>query len=192
MKLTMKIIRHLLLSALICPLWAINASGQGAGTSNLVFSIYIPEIALIDVEPSSNPNISVNITPPSEAGKKVTIREFRNKSLWLNYTSAKAKEGNYRKVNVRMDGSIPEGIVIKLRATSGDVSQGKGELGRPSGQIILSNTPQQLISDIGGAYTGNGINCGHQLQFTFEISDYGLLQDSQNSSLQLVYTLTDN
>ena len=55
------------------------------------------------------------------------------------------------------------GLIIKVTAAAASGSGG-GTRGTPSAQLILSATDQTIISGIGGiAYTGDGVNNGHNL-----------------------------
>jgi hypothetical protein len=159
---------------------------------NLVFNVLIPEIALVDVEPEGNNNISLDLTPPSEAGLGASGTTAANNSLWLNYTSSKSAGGPARSVYVQAIGDIPSGVQIKLQASARSGAGGAGLFGTPVGSpVILNNSPQMLISGIGGCYTGNGIGFGHQLQFSIEISDYSFLDIPGNSVIHISYTIAD-
>jgi hypothetical protein len=169
-----------------------SASAQLSGTGYLVFNVNIPEVALLDIEPAGNTEISLIIAPPGEAGKAPVLANSINNSLWLNYTSSRPANGPFRKVNVQLHGSLPPGITISLKASSRSELCGNGMFGIPNDEIVLSNTPQILISGIGGAFTGDGAGCGHRLNFTFNISQSELLQHTRNNIIQLTYTLADN
>jgi hypothetical protein len=159
---------------------------------NLVFSVLIPEIALVDVEPEGNNNISLDLTPPTEAGMGVSGTSAINNSLWLNYTSSKSAGGPARSIYVQAIGTIPSGVQVNLQASARSGAGGAGVFGSPVGNpVILSNNPQMLISGIGGCYTGNGIGFGHQLVFSIEISDYSFIGIPGNSVVHISYTIAD-
>jgi hypothetical protein len=159
---------------------------------NLVFNVLIPEIALVDVEPEGNNSISLDLTPPAEAGSDASGVSAVNNSLWLNYTSSKSAGGPARSVYVQVIGNIPSGVQIKVQASERSGVAGAGIFGTPVGSpVILNNSPQLLISGIGGCYTGNGIGAGHQLRFSIEISDYSFLEIPGNSVVHISYTIAD-
>lgn len=169
-------------------------SGQIFSSRQLLnFAVQIPEIALIDIEPGGAVNINLALSSPTEAGREMNTAIASDNSLWLNYSSSlTAGRTTTRKVNVQISGGVvPVGASIRLSASPFSGS-GKGTLGQPSGTITLSNSPQTLISGIGGCFTGDGINNGHQLNFSLVVSDYSLLDLAQSSTLQLTYTITDN
>lgn len=180
-------VKWLLLLFLILPL-------QGAfaqGSANLVFNVTTPRLALIDIEPSSNNNVTLQITPSPEAGES-TGTFPANSDLWINYTCAKSNSDPFKKVNVQVNGTIPAGITLKI-AASAATGFGRGQRGTPTGSpVTLSNTPQTLISGIGGSFTGDGIGNGHQLTFTIDIPNFNILNVSPNTTLQVIYTLADN
>lgn len=170
--------------------------------SNLAFSqweegqisvrLSIPEIALVDIEPGSNNSIDFNIIPSTESGNSSQTHESTNESLWINYSSALANPQNSRKIVAEISqGVLPEGILLYLQA-SRYVGMGDGKLGHSSGKIELTNQPKPLITDIGSCYTGEGINNGHLLKFSIEISNYSKIYAIEESDLNILYTITDN
>lgn len=171
---------------------ASGASGQVAGTSYLSFNVNIPQIALIDIEPQANNNITFSVVPPSEAGNRFPEAGIINNSLWMNYTNSRLVNGPLRTVNVAVLGTIPNGIELWLEAQNIVTVNGKGTFGSSTGPKILSNAPQPLITGIGGCHTGDGSGNGHRLIFTFKVTNYELLNYVQNHTLQLTYTLADN
>lgn len=169
-------------------------SGQSSSSRQLLnFTVQIPEIALIDIEPGGAANINLTLSSPTEAGREMNTSVASDNSLWLNYSSSLAAgRTTTRKVNVQISGGeVPAGASIRLSA-SRYLGSGKGTFGQPSGTITLTNSPQTLISGIGGCFTGDGINNGHQLNFSLVVSDYSLLDLAQSSTLRLTYTITDN
>ena len=82
-------------------------------------------------------------------------------------------------------------------------SSGVGVLGTPSGtytgsggiRIVLSETPQDIISNIGSSYTGNGSNKGHNNIYYILRSDasvdHGLILAGV-TNITVTYTLSDD
>lgn len=187
-------VRSGMLCLLIVMLFMVTeAKAQSSGTSHLAFDVMIPEIALIDIEPAGNTNFTIHVNPATEAGEKPgTVGSAPNSDLWLNYTNSRTTNGPFRKVIVQVSGTIPLGTSLKLQASPRSATCGSGLFGIPAGTITLSNAPQVLISNIGGSYTGDGIGCGHRLNFTFQIDEFELIQYAQSTTLQVIYTLADN
>lgn len=174
-------------------LLAMTVAGVKAQTqANLVFQVSIPVVALIDIEPQGNNEILLVVPPPTEAGEGMDHSDIGDDRLWLNYTCSRAVNGPLRKVQVQVSGLIPPGLLIKLSASPASSGTGRGLFGTPGPLITLSNSAQTLINGIGGSYTGNGAGNGHQLRYSLEVGDYGLLEQVQNVSLQVTYTLVDN
>jgi len=166
----------------------LNGKGQ---PGRLVFNVQIPEIALVDVEPSANNNLTLSLAAPTEAGSGNFQSSSEDNSLWLNYTCSRSRSGPYRNIYVQSEGMIPEGIQIRLLASPHSAGGG-GVFGSPSGSpLVISNSPQVLISGIGGCFTGDGVGYGHQLHFTVDISDYSGLNLPETVVIQLTYTIAD-
>ncbi len=156
---------------------------QTSGSRNV--NLNLQEIALLDIEPTGTLNFS--FTAPSEAGNTLTTPSA-NTTKWLNYTSA-VTVGNTRNVTAHIDAALP-GVAIKIQA--GTVAAGGGgTLGVSAGQVTLSTSPVNIITGIGGAYTGNGTNRGHQLTISLEVSDFSELSQTTNEVITITYTITD-
>lgn len=183
-------VKGILFMAVVTMLFLAEARAQTQ--ANLIFNLNLPDIVLIDVEPKDNNNITLNVPPPVRAGEGLDVSQVRNEELWINYTTSRKSNGAYRSVQVAMDGTVPAGIKIKLSASARAAGQGRGIIGSPAGALTLGASPQTLISGIGGCFTGNGVNKGHQLVFTLEVTDYALIEQVQDANLLLTYTLVDN
>lgn len=191
MKLRIRTLRTIAVLGISCFMFFIRSYAQDdEGGCSLSFTI--PEIALIDIEPSGLSNIYLTLEAGSESGQPITAKGSINDDLWINYTSCLASGGSSRSVSVQVaSGTIPEGVQLIL-SPSGYSGNGQGTHGSPVGEIILSQTPQTLISGIGRCFTGDGQNNGHKLNYTIRISDYNLLNIDESSNIQIAFTLTDN
>lgn len=159
-------------------------------TDNHDINFTIPEIALLDIE-SNNPNFTLELTPPTEAGYEVTRGgPARNNQSWLNYSSS-VVSGNSRSITAEISsGSIPPGLRLRLRVN--DYSgNGSGNFGTSVGAINLSDVPQVIISNIQGCFTGDGRQNGHRLRYFLRITDYSLLEYGTYDFIQVTYTITD-
>lgn len=165
-------------------------SQWGESQINVRFSL--PEIALIDIEPAINNSIFFLVNPAAETGNEPQIHKTSNESLWLNYSSAMKNSGNSRSIVAEISqGDLPDGIVLLLEASRFD-GIGKGQVGQPTGKIILSNQPKAVVSNIGNCFTGDGINNGHLLSYFIEISDFSNLHSTDESNFTILYTISDN
>jgi len=159
-------------------------SAQTTGSRNI--TINLSEVALLDIEPNVN-TISFNFTAPTEAGLPI-LTPAANTTKWLNYTSAKANATANRNVTAQINQTCP-GITIKLQA--GPATGGGGTLGISTGQKSLTTTAQTIINGIGGAFTGNGANNGHQLTISTEITNYTQLVQTNNQTITITYTISN-
>ncbi|KAA5531723.1 hypothetical protein F0460_15375 [Paenimyroides baculatum] len=157
---------------------------QTTGNRNITLSL--SEVALLDIEPNIN-TIAFNFTTPTEAGMPIS-KPSVNTTKWINYTSAKATTSPHRIITSQIDQLFP-GISIRLQAANS--VGGGGSLGTSTGQITLSTSPQTIINAIGGAYTGNGSNNGHQLTISTDITNYTDLVKTTNQLITITYTISD-
>lgn len=172
-------------------LFSTNAFSQWEeGQINVFFSV--PEIALVDIESTSSNNINFKVIPSNESGGTPEIRESNNESLWINYSSALRNLRSSRSIVAEIsNGTIPDGILIYLKA-SNYAGTGKGHHGNPTDKINLTNQPKPIITEIGSCYTGDGINNGHLLSFSIEVTDYSKMRATEELDFTVLYTITDN
>jgi hypothetical protein len=150
-------------------------------------NITMPSIALLDIEPNTT-GFNLGLTAPTEAGNTITTIST-NSSKWINFTSA-VTAGATKRVSIRLSGTIPNGVNLVL-TTSSYSGTGAGSLGTRVSPLTLSTNEQILINSIGGAFTGNGIDNGYNLNYTLQVTNFSLLR-SQSSTLSVVFTLIDN
>ncbi len=167
------------------------ASGQW-GNRHVAVNFSMPQISLIDIEPDSDNSINYTILPGHNPGSAPVIINTQSTQLWLNYTSSLPSFQGTRMITAEIaDGSAPSGFKIFLEA-SAYYGNGKGKMGAPAGKVELTQHPRPVISGIGNTFTGDGINHGHRLNFTLEVSNYADIKKSENNSFTILYTLTDN
>ena len=171
-----------------------HVSAQTNQSASHNISIVIPEVALLDLESSSTSSFTTGPSVPSEAGDALDFTEAVNDQLWV-YSSVIGSSEPERRVSAFIEGTIPEGVVVSVVASPYS-GEGKGKTGIPSGKVILSNTPQDIITNIGSCYTGDGIHNGHQLTYTVELDktagSYAKLNFDESTTVSVTYTLSDN
>ncbi|WP_419869621.1 hypothetical protein [Chryseobacterium sp. CT-SW4] len=155
-------------------------------TGNINVSVSLPIVTLLDIEPAGA--IAMNFTAPTEAGQPVTA-PASNTTKWINYTSAIASGGLTRRITAAVNQTIP-GVNIRLTAATAS-GAGAGTLGTPTAQVTLTTTATNIITGIGGAYTGNGANNGHRLTITLAVSSYTNLTSRTNTPIVITYTITE-
>lgn len=166
---------------------------QNDNTATHDLNVVIPEVALLGVVSESQTDVSLNATMPTKAGDAVNFSDANNSRIWINYSSIISEATPKRKVIAMVQGEIPQGVKLVVEASDYSGS-GKGKLGKPAGEVVLSNQPSDVIVDIGSCYTGKGVNNGHYLTYKLEKDNssesYAML-NQQNTSVNVVYTLTD-
>jgi hypothetical protein len=162
-------------------------------TASHKINVNVPEVALLGLVSETQTDITLNATAPNEAGSSVDLTGVSNDRIWINYSSIISQSTQKRKVIAMVQGEMPSGITLKVEASE-YTGAGKGNLGKPTGVITLSNQPTDVIVGIGSCYTGTGVNNGHYLTYDLEqdisSDNYARLADSQ-TSVNVVYTLTD-
>lgn len=163
-------------------------------STSTFLEINMKSIALVDIESFGATNFNLNVPPPTEAGAGFSGNPLAtNSDLWINYSNAVPLVGS-RNIEVSIaSGSIPAGFEIQL-AVSAATGAGGGVLGVPVGApISLSATPQNILTGIRGAFTGDGSGNGHQLTYSLHFlgTNFHLLE-SENVTVNVVYTIIDN
>jgi hypothetical protein len=157
-------------------------------------SIYfsLPEIALIDIEPSLDNDVHFTVNPGVESGGSPSIQKSGHNNIWINYSSSLSGPQNSRSIVAEVSqGIFPEGITLYLEASNYSGSGG-GQHGQTTGRVAISNQPKPIITNIGNGFTGDGINNGHSITFSIEISDYTKVVSVEDSNFLVLYTITDN
>lgn len=168
------------------------APGGVSAQSTLSFQVQVPAVALVDIEPAGNTNLTLSLAPPTEAGHPIKGVTATDQTLWLNYTSSLPVHGPSRSIYVQAAGTIPAGVEVRVSASPHVTSSGKGAFGIPvPGPVTLGNQPQLLISGIRGCHTGDGAGNGHQLTYAVHIAGYDLTDIHENNVIQISYTITD-
>ena len=159
---------------------------SGVVYSQTTVTMTLPIVTLMDIEPTGN--FTLNFTAPTEAGNALG-NPTPNTSKWVNYTSAIAPGGLTRKITASVN-KIIDGVNIRLQAAAAS-GAGGGTLGTSSGLVTLTTTPVTIISGIGGAFTGNGANNGHNLTISLTTNTYANLLAQANTAVVIVYTITE-
>ena len=160
--------------------------------ATLTTGFSLPPVALVDIEPGTDNSLSFTAIPASESGVAPEFQQSSSQALWLNYSSALPEFVNTRSIVAQISGgTLPEGVSLKMEALPFEGS-GAGQVGQPLGEILLTNQPQSIISNVGNCFTGDGENNGHQLVFSIEVTDYSQFAATQEASFTILYTISDN
>lgn len=161
----------------------------------------IPEVALLDLERTGGVDISLSPDSPTEAGDPLDFSSITNDEVWLNYSSIVGTSivdllpvSTSRKVTVRASAALAT-FPADLKVTAGLCTTGDGTRGVPVvGGVTLTLVDQNLITGIGSAYTGDGVDNGHQLTYTATQktgSTYAALRYG-TETVTVTYTLSDD
>jgi len=165
-------------------------------------TINIPEVALLDLESDSGKNITLagtigtNLAGNSEAGLPIDFSTATDATIWINYSSIVGSSEPSRKVSVQItDGAVPTGLKLTVLA-SDDAGNGGGTMGNATAIVTLTGSPQDIITGVESAYTGDGANNGHNLTYQLDYAtdaatDYASLDFDESDVLEITYTLSD-
>ena len=185
-----------LLLALFVSTFSLTAFAQDSNQDAHNVVIGIPEVALLDLEAANGTSITLGPTAPVEAGNAVEFNSTNN-SIWINYSSIIGSTTEpSRNVAVQItSGTVPSGTQLSVLAAAA-AGSGDGTLGAPTSAVVLTSTAQNIITGIGSAYTGNGVNNGHNLSYALNLStsagSYAQLDFDNSDTVVITYTLSDN
>lgn len=162
-------------------------SAQKANEAQMPVQLSIPPSASFnlageDIKLSFNPGKGTEqIITPTTVGK-----------IWMNYSSIVSWNSANTICVSLSSGNLPAEVRIKLKIGL-DVGAGSGKMGRPTGIVTLTNYPQAIITGIGSCFTGQGVNKGHPLTYSWEMvpgyeTDILSLEDL-NIEVGVVYTI---
>ena len=170
------------------------AFAQDDQDDNHQISFSVPATSILDIEGPGGDN-SINFTPEAitEAGNAFDFN-LSNSALWLNYSNIKSTANQTRKVTVGMTNDLPTGMSLTVTAGA-DAGNGNGVKGTPNANAItlVNGSTSTIITGIGSAYTGNGVNNGHQLTYnlSFDDAEFQTLSADLAESVTITYTIAD-
>ena len=161
----------------------VKSQDSTEASENIAYSL--PVMRILDLE---GPPPSLTFIVPTNGG--ALIADVSSNTSWLNYTSI-TENGNTNKITVSISGdNVPAGTKFKVQASE-YTGNGDGEMGTPTGLVVLSASSQDLITGIGSCYTGTGTANGHQLTYTWTIEPdgYSSLAAVGSSTITATYTI---
>lgn len=107
---------------------------------------------------------------------------------WLRYTTNVEKQSPPIAITVQIGGGrVPEGMKLIAEAGSYKGLSAKGA-GNSAGRISVSDAPKVIIENIRQFHPEKGIDQGHPIRFSFEITDYSKIEPGK-VSIYLLYTI---
>lgn len=162
-------------------------------------TISIPQVALVDIEPTASKNLTLGFTAPTEAGAPLSD-PTDDTSLWLNYSSIKSSgTAPPNIVSVSLGTALP-GVDINVTAAAAATAFGDGDLGTPvTSTVTLTTVAKPIVNDIGSSYTGDGQNAGHNLTYSVDgaittggTALYENLVATTGTIVTVTYTISNN
>jgi len=155
----------------------------GQDTASQTVTMRVSEICVIDV--TGNPSTLI-IVPPADGGAMPANPS--DSSTYAQYTSVVAQEKT-RSITAHWAAgdSAPSGCELRLVATPAGGNQGSS-----AGEIILSTTPQNIVTGIRSCATGRGPSNGARLTYTLVITDFESLVAGEEKTVTVTLTLTDD
>lgn len=175
--------------------FSLNSFAQDDEDDFITISIGVSEHAIVDIEGGNN--ISLSPSAPTEAGDSLDFSTAIDTSTFLNYSSIKNSGGSdaTRDIYATMTGTLPAGLSLTVRAGV-DLDQGAGDMGVTTGAQTMDGNNQNVLTGIGSAYTGDGTENGHRVYYSLSLasgtSSYKDLDQDNNQSVVITYTITDN
>ncbi len=150
----------------------------------LIFSQYVAQSQnSITISSSGLPENPTDIIGPGNPISVVT-----DDTKWLNYNILLDPYDSPVSITVEIaSGPLPDGLQLQIQAGTYQGGGGSSS-GTPMGKIMLSNQPQVLIENIETCNSGIGPYLGHQLTYTYTISDY-TISFASLSTIQVLFTI---
>lgn len=142
---------------------SVRLSAQKANEATMPIQLSLLPTASLNL---AGANIRLSIVEGKGAEQIITPSTVGK--MWLNYSSIVAWNSTNNICVSLSSGNLPAEVAIKMIAGP-DLGAGSGKMGRPVGPVTLSNYPQVIIAGIGSCYTGQGVNKGHLLSFSWSI-----------------------
>lgn len=172
---------HVILAGALLLFVTTLASAQDTALQTVTMRVM--EICVLDV--TGNPAALI-IFPPSNGGDNPV--EPTDQSTYAQYTSV-VESGKTRSItaNWASGDSAPSGCELRLQALPAGGNQGTS-----AGEIVVSSTPQNIITGIKSCATGRGASSGARLIYTLKITDVESLVAGEEKTATITLTLTDD
>ncbi len=180
--------RYLLLITFL----AITITITGQSSQGHSVAVSVPKVALINIEGAGSNGIVFIANGPAQAGHSVSFTNSEVSGVWLNYSSTIGRDKPKQKVLATLSGNIPKAISLYVEAGN-YLGGGKGLMGQTTGMQVLSETPVEIISQIGNCFTGKGINNGHLLTYTIDLDKNSVhtLSTGSYENILVIYTISE-
>jgi len=167
-----------------------NLIAQDNVTAKFPVQLTIPPKASINLA-GSEPDLSLI----NGKSTQQVLTPTSSSKTWINYSSVVERNSTNTICASLGSGNLPAEVLVKLRISE-DAGAGSGNMGKPADPIVLSNYPQAIITDIGSCYTGQGVDKGHLLTYTWEYApnydpkDFNV--EELSIEVSVIYTIVNN
>jgi hypothetical protein len=172
-------------------------NAQDTNVANHTVGVTIGQLALVGIKGGATTSITISPTMPTVAGDSLSFATGTNNSeLWLNYSSiVGSATGSSRTITAALSSAttLPQGLSLKLAATTVTSAGSKGTLGTTSlsTPATLTSTATNVITGIGSCHTSKGQNKGSNLTYSLVVNPtfYSSIVAGTYSAT-VVYTIT--
>lgn len=134
----------------------------------------------------SSSSISLDLISPFIAGAAVS--NVSANTSWLNYNIVHTPPEPTFSITVEIStGTVPDGLELRIEAGT-YTGPGGEQPGTPTGELVITNEPQILVNNIGTCNSGSGPDVGHQLTYSYIITNYSQLSAS-SGTINILYTI---
>jgi hypothetical protein len=175
--------RNLIISILVLLLFSYRAIAQTYSYSS--FTITVNEVCYARIYPAGTIYLGLLA---SRAGTSMDTKT--NSSTYFQMTSI-VPSNQTLKVSANVSGTIPAGT--KLQLTVSSCTTGDGARGNVSSAVTLvSNSPKDIITNIGSCYTGTTATSGYNLYYTWGVdpNNMALLKATPTVTITITYTVS--
>lgn len=156
-------------------------AGAAQDTATQTVHMKVEKVAILRV--SGDPGTLI-VIPPATPG--VSPVNSANDSTFIQFTSITGVKKRKITVQWGQDNSAPSGCSLKVEAS---VPSKCGSA--VHGGIILTDSPQDLVVQIGSCATGTGPNEGVRLLYTLSVDDVSKLIAGEERTSTITLTLSD-
>jgi hypothetical protein len=179
---------HFCFLFLIYLLSAGYATAQDLNITQLPVQLIIPPKACINLATSESDTLNLKKT-------EQVLSPNSNNKAWINYSSVVDKNTTNSICASLSSNNLPPEIIVVLHISE-NYGEGTGKLGKSAGPINLSDFPQEIITDIGTCFTGEGWGNGHLLTYTWELAPGASAKDIDiddiNLEIRVIFTIVNN
>lgn len=161
---------------------------QDMNTAQLPVQLTIPPKASINLATAETDTLNLRKT-------EQVITPHSSNSTWINYSSVVDKNTTNSICASLSSNNLPAEIIVEMHISE-DYGEGTGKLGKPAGPITLTDYPQEIITNIGTCFTGEGWGKGHLLTYSWGLAPGVKADDVDIEDIEIeirvIFTIVNN